>query len=899
MPRTAAAEGTSVTAALEPIIDRLGWTLIHSLWQFAAISVVAGIVVRLLKRQSAAVRYLTLLSAMVLMMAAPIATWVAIPETESVTPVEDPVADSVASTPPLPDDESAGVTPLIVSQKLPTVAVPEPALPAIPALPISETPGPSMPWHERAARLLEPWLNIIVALWWCGVLLFSIRPVWSWLNVRRLRTVGTSPVAESVQQALARAADRLQVKGRVDVLASTLVSSPIVVGCFQSVILLPLNFIAGVPASQLEAILAHELAHVRRYDYLINLLQTLVETFFFYHPAVWWISSRIREERENCCDDLVVAALNNKVEYGRALLAVEEFRTGAGQSSAFALSAKGGSLLVRIRRLLEPSGNDDRRSSGPVLLTLAAVILCSAAANAWLFRSVDEQKEEATEPAFIAQITDEISVELWAIHAHNKPEDAWRADGSGFEQIPDLPEWRDEVNPFTPESRHLLFRWKGIDGIAAQTYRVPGFRLFGQADKDGTGRLIADRSAEGDVITVRAGLTDVEWGPWRKVDHDGQVEEPTAVPSACRDAYAMMTSLDTVDYGNSTWFCWPGYKLEDHAQCQIVAVETDGTRHEYHQAALRGDMQNPDSVYIFDLPPKQIDHFEFRLRPFRHWVTFENVSLQPGTKTDVNVKVETIRFADDAPDLSEITETLNKLSGRSINVADFTPWQLMMWIDGFGPLAEFRQRRDGEETISALEWVKNPGHWKSEPVWQVTDAGVHAHPFTQPLQFEGPSGQFLAALAEAGISKSEGLTAWRADGRIASVSVDDLVPGVLQQTGGRENPAWMLRAVIHYRPLDATWVHKGSDFWSVERLVRQVTQQPLNGAPNHGNENLFALAVALRKYRDEGSPDTAVMSAVWREAEAKLNAEIERLKSRQRPDGSLPLPRERGGRRAD
>ena len=114
----------------------------------------------------------------------------------------------------------------------------------------------------------------------------------------------------------ARLKERMRISGSVRVLQSTLVNSPIVVGCFRSVILLPTSLVSGMPVPQLESILAHELAHVRRYDYLINLLQTCVETVFFYHPAVWWVSRRMRIERENCCDDVVVRVLGDRVAPG-------------------------------------------------------------------------------------------------------------------------------------------------------------------------------------------------------------------------------------------------------------------------------------------------------------------------------------------------------------------------------------------------------------------------------------------------------------------------------------------------------------------------------------------------------------------------------------------------------
>ncbi len=123
---------------------------------------------------------------------------------------------------------------------------------------------------------------------------------------------------------------------------------PLVIGWLRPVILLPASALSGLTPDQLEAILAHELAHVRRCDYLINAFQNVVETLMFYHPAVWWISSCIREEREQCCDDLVVSACGDRVTYARALLFLEEARG----LPRLAFAANGGSLIYRVRRLL-------------------------------------------------------------------------------------------------------------------------------------------------------------------------------------------------------------------------------------------------------------------------------------------------------------------------------------------------------------------------------------------------------------------------------------------------------------------------------------------------------------------------------------------------------------------
>src|SRR5437870_3197950 len=156
-----------------------------------------------------------------------------------------------------------------------------------------------------------------------------------WATPRRLATAGTRPVSEAWRQALARLARQLRVSRPVRLLASALIEVPAVIGWWRPVILIPVSVLAGggLTPLQLDALLAHELAHVRRHDYLVNLLQAVVETLLFYHPAVWWVSARVREERERCCDDLAVAACGDVRVYATALLRMEQLRA----APAFAL----------------------------------------------------------------------------------------------------------------------------------------------------------------------------------------------------------------------------------------------------------------------------------------------------------------------------------------------------------------------------------------------------------------------------------------------------------------------------------------------------------------------------------------------------------------------------------
>ena len=171
-------------------------------------------------------------------------------------------------------------------------------------------------------------------------------------------------------------ARQLHIRRPVRLLESASVAVPTVIGWLRPVVLMPASALAGLSPEQVQAILAHELAHIRRHDYLVNLLQTLVETLLFYHPAVWWLSRRIRAEREHCCDDLAVSLCGDPYTYARALADLEGLRT---PSVPLALAATGGSLLERVRRLVRPShaGRAPGWAAG-----IAAVLLITGVAPA-------------------------------------------------------------------------------------------------------------------------------------------------------------------------------------------------------------------------------------------------------------------------------------------------------------------------------------------------------------------------------------------------------------------------------------------------------------------------------------------------------------------------------------
>jgi hypothetical protein len=171
------------------------------------------------------------------------------------------------------------------------------------------------------------------------------------MSAAALRRARHAPVPAEWQRTLDRLIERMHVSRSVRLLATDRVDSPSVIGWLRPVILAPVGVLCGLPPEQIEALFAHELAHVRRHDYLVNVLQGMAESLLFYHPAVWWISNQIRAEREHCCDDLAVAASGDVLMYARALAELESMRPAHFKA---AVSANDSSLLRRIRRLTDP-----------------------------------------------------------------------------------------------------------------------------------------------------------------------------------------------------------------------------------------------------------------------------------------------------------------------------------------------------------------------------------------------------------------------------------------------------------------------------------------------------------------------------------------------------------------
>lgn len=310
----------------------LGWTLIHFLWQGALIALLLAVLYWLLPQSSARARYALGCCAMVLMVLCVIATFARM---KTGAPNS---ADGIATTT--------------------TSVAPAPAM-------TGEIPVASANTLQLSSLL--PWLAYF---WMAGVSVLTVRSLGGWIILVRFKRQNAFPAEPAWQQRMTRLARRLRISRAVQLCESALAEAPAVIGWMKPIVLLPASALSGLTAEQLEALLAHELAHIRRHDYLINLFQTCVETLLFYHPAVWWIGKRIRAERENCCDDLAVQICGDALSYARALTQMEQIRSEAPR---LAMAANRGPLLERIQRLI--ARPQPVRSGSAVWIAIGAITL--------------------------------------------------------------------------------------------------------------------------------------------------------------------------------------------------------------------------------------------------------------------------------------------------------------------------------------------------------------------------------------------------------------------------------------------------------------------------------------------------------------------------------------------
>lgn len=298
------------------VIYATGWTMLHSLWQAPAIAFTLWLALKSRPAYSAHRRYALAYAALALVLLAGMVTfgWYYTPETEG-------IAQGLADEAPVP------------------AAVAEMAAPDF--------------W-ERFSFWIDAHLHQMVGLWGLGLAFFLTRLSAGWLYAQNLKLRHAKPASEAVQQWALHIAAHLGLRRKVQVLETALLQIPATIGWLKPVILLPVGMANQLTPQEVEAILAHELAHIRRHDYLLNLLQNIIESLFYFNPAVWYISAIIRREREHSCDDLAVQVCGSSLIYAKALVQIQELNRPAPRL-AMALFRKKGALLLRIQRILQPT----------------------------------------------------------------------------------------------------------------------------------------------------------------------------------------------------------------------------------------------------------------------------------------------------------------------------------------------------------------------------------------------------------------------------------------------------------------------------------------------------------------------------------------------------------------
>jgi uncharacterized protein (TIGR03435 family) len=359
---------------VSPLAQAVSAALIHFIWQGVLVGVLLSVALAVLRGRSPAARYLVSCAALAVLVVAPAAT---------------ALLALFRAVPP--DVRAASMV-----TNLRALIVPQPML--------SIWMNPEVPSALWLAQV-QLWA---LPVWSAGVLLFSLRLVWGCTQALALGR-GGEPADHSMCAIVAAVAARMGVKRPVRVRISTLVDGPSVLGWLRPLMLLTPAAAIGLTPAQLEAVIAHELAHIKRWDYLVNVFQIVAETLFFYHPAVWWMSHRIRVERELCCDDLAIRACGDPVCYARALTVLERQRI---EVPALAMGIASGALLHRIQRLLGASTQESAPSRWPAVLALGIGVTCTSARLDW--------------NRLLAQTgADSLQFEVTSIKPHKSGDAAW------------------------------------------------------------------------------------------------------------------------------------------------------------------------------------------------------------------------------------------------------------------------------------------------------------------------------------------------------------------------------------------------------------------------------------------------------------------------------------------
>lgn len=322
----------------DALVSSFGWMLVHSLWQGALLVLIASVTLYLLRKNPATVRY-----------------------TVGILTLSTQVITSLITF----FYYYFNATPKVLSTALKNTAH-------------NVADWKTITYELSLTSKVQLWLTAhiqeLVICWLIGAAVLVVRFLGGWIYTEYLRHNSRLVMNKEWRARFGVLTAKLKVYQSIELKESSKILTPMVIGTLQPVVLIPIGLLLGFPTAQIEAILAHELAHIRRHDYLVNMLQSFVEVVFFFHPALWWLSERVRVEREHCCDDLAIEACGDRLSLAHALVGIAEFKTN--HSLAMAFASKKPLLLQRVKRVLGVAPKSTRIFGGlPVTMLFIAALI--------------------------------------------------------------------------------------------------------------------------------------------------------------------------------------------------------------------------------------------------------------------------------------------------------------------------------------------------------------------------------------------------------------------------------------------------------------------------------------------------------------------------------------------
>jgi len=362
------------------IIPTIGWTIIHSLWQGILISLLLATILIFIDKKNTSIRSTISYLALIFLFTISIRTYRDLDKSQS-------KSFQIATS-----DKLLSSSDNLVNKS------------EVPVIPFSSEKTNSVisKYTNFAQGFLSNNINLIVLLWFAGIIILSIRLVGGIYYTQRLKLREVIPVNDYWDNKIANLSAKFEITRTVKLLQSKFVEFPITIGYLKPVILLPIGLLSGIPNNQLEIIIAHELAHIKRADYIFNIFQSIIEVLFFFNPAVWWISKTIRTEREFLCDDLAIETCGNSITLAKALLFVQN---SDYTNTKIAMAAIGNkhSLMGRIKRM--KYSKKENKTLSATLTIIPMLLLVSFMACSQLDSEIVRKGNASAQPSEVASVS--------------------------------------------------------------------------------------------------------------------------------------------------------------------------------------------------------------------------------------------------------------------------------------------------------------------------------------------------------------------------------------------------------------------------------------------------------------------------------------------------------------